>query len=110
MTLTENNRSDTKRPSASSDGHGVGEGPGAGYVGVIGIAIISCVLFVITFFTAYTMIALWPNGSETGDEGNRSDSGWLWWQVNASNETRLFVIVVCATQSALCTGTSVTEI
>jgi hypothetical protein len=74
----------------------VGEGPGSGYVGVIGIVIVSCVLFAMFFLAIYTLIQLWPKGSETGDPGSQSTSSWLWWQGNFGNETRLFAIVLSA--------------
>jgi hypothetical protein len=95
MTVTENNQLASKRASDPADRQRVGEGPGAGYVGVIGIVIVSCVLFAITFLAAYTLIKLWPTG-ETGSTGSQSTTSWLWWQGNLGNETRLFVIVVSA--------------
>jgi hypothetical protein len=96
MTATEKNRSASNQASDPSDRQRVGEGPGAGYVGVIGIVIISCVLFAITFLAAYTLIQLWPEPPEPGDTGSQSTSRWLSWQGDISNETRLFVIVVSA--------------
>jgi IPT/TIG domain len=58
--------------------------------------IISCVLFVVTFLAAYTLIQLWPEPLGTTDSGSQSIDTWLWWQGNLSNETRLFVIVLSA--------------